>query len=267
MRSGPEHDTIVVGANTVRHDDPQLTVRGVRAGSRQPLRVVVSASLDLPQRAKLFGKALARGTVVATLAPEELPVRARRAHELKAARLARRGVSIWFLPKGEGGVALDVLLRRLAVEDRHDVLVEGGPTLGAQLADRGLVDELWLFVSPKLLGEGGRAVGLRPQGDEPEGRLGTRARAHAAGGRGPGRVRSARADAGPLTCSPGWSRRRERSSAPSPRTAGGGSSSPRRSSGRGSAIGDSVSVNGCCQTVVATTAARSRWSPCPRRCG
>jgi len=154
------HDTIVVGANTVRADDPQLTVRGVRAGWKQPLRVVVSASLDLPPRAKVFGKALARGTVVATLAPEELPLKARRAHELKAARLARRGVAIWFLPKGEGGVALDVLLARLAKEDRHDVLVEGGPTLGARLADGGLVDELWLFVAPKLLGEGGRPWGF-----------------------------------------------------------------------------------------------------------
>ena len=154
------HDTIVVGANTVRQDDPQLTVRGVRPGLKQPLRVVVSASLDLPQRSKLFGRALARGTVVATLAPEELPARARRAHELKAARLAKQGVSIWFLPKGEGGVALEVLLCRLAEEDRHDVLVEGGPTLGARLADEGLVDELWLFVAPKLLGEGGRPWGF-----------------------------------------------------------------------------------------------------------
>jgi diaminohydroxyphosphoribosylaminopyrimidine deaminase/5-amino-6-(5-phosphoribosylamino)uracil reductase len=154
------HDTIVVGAGTVRQDDPELTVRGVKTPGGQPLRVVVSASLDLPARARLFGKALARGTVVATLTPEAVPAKRRRAHELAAARLARRGVSIWFLPKAAGGVALDVLLLRLATEDRQDVLVEGGPTLAARLADLGVVDELWLFVAPKLLGEGARSWGF-----------------------------------------------------------------------------------------------------------
>jgi diaminohydroxyphosphoribosylaminopyrimidine deaminase/5-amino-6-(5-phosphoribosylamino)uracil reductase len=154
------HDTIVVGAGTVRGDDPELTVRGVRAPGGAPLRVVVSSDLALPLRARLFAPRLARGTVVATLAPSELPVRARRAHELKAARLARRGVTIWFLPKGGGGVALDVLMARLAEEGRHDVLVEGGPTLAARLADEGLVDELWLFLAPRLLGAAARGWGF-----------------------------------------------------------------------------------------------------------
>jgi diaminohydroxyphosphoribosylaminopyrimidine deaminase/5-amino-6-(5-phosphoribosylamino)uracil reductase len=154
------HDTIVVGAGTVRMDDPSLTVRGVKAPGGQPLRVIVSASLDLPAPAKLLGKKLARGTVVATVAPEELPVQKRRAHERKAAALARRGVAIWFFPRTRDGVALDVLLARLAREDRHDVLVEGGPTLGSRFADLDLVDELWLFVAPKLLGEGARPWGF-----------------------------------------------------------------------------------------------------------
>jgi len=146
------HDTIVVGAETVRRDDPELTVRGVPGRGAAPLRVVVSADLKLPARARLFGRALAQGTVVATVAPEDRPAKDRRAHELRAARLARRGVTVWFLPKGPGGVALDVLAARLVQEGRHDVLVEGGPTLVARLADLGLVDELWLFLAPKLLG-------------------------------------------------------------------------------------------------------------------
>lgn len=154
------HDTIVVGGGTVRRDDPELTARGVRGRGGSPLRVVVSASLDLPARARLFGPALAGGTVVATLAPEERPAKDRRAHELRAARLARRGVAVWFLPKGPGGVALDVLAARLAQEGRHDVLVEGGPTLAARLADLGLVDELWLFVAPRLLGAQARGWGF-----------------------------------------------------------------------------------------------------------
>jgi len=155
-----QHDTIVVGAGTVREDDPSLTVRGMKAPGGQPLRVVVSASLDLPTRAALFAPKLARGTVVATVAPDALAPAKRTAHERKAAALARRGVTIWFLPRSRAGVALDVLLARLAQEDRHNVLVEGGPTLGSRFADENLVDELWLFVAPKLLGEGARAWGF-----------------------------------------------------------------------------------------------------------
>jgi len=152
------HDTIVVGAGTMRDDDPELTVRDapLSGGARgvQPLRVVVSSDLDLPRKARVFGKALAAGTVVATLAGEHRPARKRRAHELRAARLARQGVAVWFLPAARrgAGVDLDVLFARLAQEGRHDVLIEGGAALAAAAADRGLVDELWLFVAPRLLG-------------------------------------------------------------------------------------------------------------------
>jgi len=155
------HDSIIVGAGTVRRDDPELTVRGVRRPGPPALRIVVSSDLALPARARLFGAALARGTVVATLEPEARPAKDRKAHELRAARLARRGVAIWFLPKAQGGgVDLAVLCARLAEEGRHDVLVEGGPTLAAALADAGLVDELWLFVAPRLLGAAARPWGF-----------------------------------------------------------------------------------------------------------
>ncbi len=149
------HDVVVIGANTLRRDDPELTVRGVPLPPRtlQPLRVVVSGDLELPVRSRLFGPVLAAGTVVATVAPEHVARGRRSAFEKRAAALARRGVAVWFLPPAAaGGVDLEVLLARFAVEDRHDVLVEGGATLGSRLAGAGLVDEVWLFVAPLLLG-------------------------------------------------------------------------------------------------------------------
>lgn len=151
------HDVVLIGANTLRRDDPELTVRDapLPAGALQPLRVVVSGDLLLPPRARLFAPALAPGTVVATVAPELVPRARRTAFERRAAALARHGVAVWFLPQAagkEGGVDLEVLLARLAQEHRHDVLVEGGATLGARLAGAGLVDEMWLFVAPLLLG-------------------------------------------------------------------------------------------------------------------
>lgn len=147
------HDVVLVGANTVRRDDPELTVRDAPLpGGAQPLRLVVSSDLALPPSTRLFSRALAGGTVVATVAPEHVRPRERPGFERRAKALARRGVGLWFLPRAEGGVDLEVLVARLAAEGRHDVLVEGGATLGARLADQGLVDELWLFTAPVMLG-------------------------------------------------------------------------------------------------------------------
>ncbi len=155
------HDVLVVGAETVRRDDPELTVRAAPLpGRAQPLRIVVSSDLALPVSARLFTPALAAGTVVATIAPEQVPRSRRALFERRARALARRGVGLWFLPRGEGGVDLPVLLARLAQEGRQDVLVEGGATLAARLADLELVDELWLFVAPVLLGGAARAWGF-----------------------------------------------------------------------------------------------------------
>jgi diaminohydroxyphosphoribosylaminopyrimidine deaminase/5-amino-6-(5-phosphoribosylamino)uracil reductase len=158
------YDTIVVGAETVRRDDPELTVRDARVPpGGQPLRVVVTATLDLPARAKLFARSLARGTVVATLDPARVPAAKRSRHRRRAAALARRGVSVWFLDRGPSramGVDLGVLLARLAAEGRQDLLIEGGAELSAGFADGGYVDEAWIFLAPLLLGEAARGWGF-----------------------------------------------------------------------------------------------------------
>jgi diaminohydroxyphosphoribosylaminopyrimidine deaminase/5-amino-6-(5-phosphoribosylamino)uracil reductase len=155
------HDVVVVGANTLRRDDPALTVRDAPLPGRiQPLRVVVSGDLHLPPRARLFSRELAAGTVVATVAPEFVTRGQRAAFQRRAAALAARGVGVWFLPRAEGGVDLGVLCARLAAECRHDVLVEGGATLAARFAGQGLVDEMWLFTAPVLLGEAAPAWGF-----------------------------------------------------------------------------------------------------------
>jgi diaminohydroxyphosphoribosylaminopyrimidine deaminase/5-amino-6-(5-phosphoribosylamino)uracil reductase len=112
-------DAVVIGAGTARADDPRLTARGV-GGTRQPLRVVCDTRLRLPSTLRLFGARLAHGTVVAC---------GRRAPRRTAAAVAERGVAVWRLPESRDGVSPQALLRRLAREGRHEVLVEGGGTL------------------------------------------------------------------------------------------------------------------------------------------
>lgn len=138
-------DAIVIGANTARADDPRLTARPA-VGGRQPLRVVCDTRLALPLGLKLFSGRLARGTVVAC--GMDAPASRERA-------LRSRGVTVWRLPLARGGVSPRALARRLAREGRHEVLIEGGATLGTAWWRAQRVDRVALFVAPKLIGAEG----------------------------------------------------------------------------------------------------------------
>ncbi len=154
-------DAIVVGAGTARADDPRLTAR-IGAGAAQPLRVVCDTRLSLPTRLRLFSPPLARGTVVACSS---------RASAARVRALEERGVTVWRLPVIRGGVSPGALAERLVAAGRHEVLLEGGATLGGAWLRAGLVDRVALFAAPLLLGEGlswlggpGRALAKAPRG-------------------------------------------------------------------------------------------------------
>ena len=137
------HAAVLVGINTVLADDPELTVREVEGP--QPLRIV----LDSRGRVPLSARVLSGGakTLIATTAamPEELE-----------RALRERGVEVWRLPAREGRVDLVALLARLAGEEIDSLLVEGGGEVAWSFLAQGLVQKLYLFYGPLLLG--GREV-------------------------------------------------------------------------------------------------------------
>lgn len=141
-------DAVVTGAGTARYDDPRLTVRLGEARAAQPLRVVCDTRLRLPPTLRLFGPALAAGTVVAC-GPDAPAARAR--------ALERRGVAVWRVPLAAGRVSPRALARRLAAAGCFEVLLESGPTLGTAWLEAGLVERLALFTAPVLLGATGLA--------------------------------------------------------------------------------------------------------------
>ncbi len=140
-------DAIVIGAGTARADDPRLTVRDTGRGP-SPLRVVCDTRLALPRSLRLFGPALAHGTVVACGSG---------APRAKEQALRARGVRVWRLPRAGGGVSPAALARRLSEEGCHEVLLESGPALGTAWLKAGLVDRLALFTAPRVLGAEGLA--------------------------------------------------------------------------------------------------------------
>lgn len=138
-------DAIVVGAGTVRADDPKLTTRGVPQG-RDAVRVVLDTHLDSDPDAAIFTQKSAARTIVATLDGPQYP---------RAEALADRGVEIWRLPGKESRLDLKALLARLGKAGLLHVLVEGGSTVHGAFFQSGLWDELVLFVAPKLFGHDG----------------------------------------------------------------------------------------------------------------
>ena len=148
LRAGA--DAVVIGAGTARADDPRLTARlaGARDTVRQPLRVVCDTRLRLPLTLRLFGPALAKGTVVAC-GPAAPAARAR--------ALEQRGIAVWRLPLASGRVSPRALAKRLVRGGRYDVLLESGPALGTAWLAAGLVGRIALFTSPRVLGAGGLA--------------------------------------------------------------------------------------------------------------
>ncbi len=131
-----EVDAVIVGGGTLRADDPLLTSRGRR--DPEPLRVVVSRSLDLPASAQLWDSAVA-ATLVA-----HGPEAPREAWE----RLDRLGVERLPLAACEPRE----LLAALGQRGCNQVLWECGPELAAAALRQGCVQRLAAVIAPKLLG-------------------------------------------------------------------------------------------------------------------
>lgn len=148
-------DGILVGAGTVRADDPQLTCRLPRG--RDPLRIVISGSLDLSPEARVLAPAKTSGW------PAALVATTRRAPAAKAKALEARGAEILRLAGRGGRVDVDALLTALGARGLTTVLVEGGSEVTARFLEGGFVDEVYWFVAPKIVGglEAVAAVGGR----------------------------------------------------------------------------------------------------------
>ncbi len=138
---------ILTGAGTILSDDPRLDVRLPGEGRRQPLRVVIDSRLRTPPDARLFTTG---GDILLLTSPD--PALA------QVAALEERGAQVETMPLIDGHVDLTAAVERLAELQANEVLVEAGNTLAGQLLRRSLVDELLVYIAPKLLGPQARAL-------------------------------------------------------------------------------------------------------------
>jgi diaminohydroxyphosphoribosylaminopyrimidine deaminase/5-amino-6-(5-phosphoribosylamino)uracil reductase len=146
------HDAVLVGGGTARADDPDLTVRGLGVSLTQPVRVLLSRRLDLPEDGRLAAA----------------PLWILHGPDAPADRLARwrdRGARLIAVPLEDGTVDPAAALAALGGLGLTRVVCEGGGALAASLLRHDLVDELVAFHAGLLLGADGRpGLGPLPEG-------------------------------------------------------------------------------------------------------
>jgi diaminohydroxyphosphoribosylaminopyrimidine deaminase/5-amino-6-(5-phosphoribosylamino)uracil reductase len=154
-------DAVLTGIGTILKDDASMNVRLAEYAGRQPIRVVIDSEGRLPATAKLLQLS---GSVLVALAHEsawEVPLGSEAEITAKA------------FPGAAGRVDLRSVLHYLAENLLvNEVLVEAGPTLCGALLQAGLVDELLVYVAPKLLGHEAMSLlqlpGLEKLADAPK---------------------------------------------------------------------------------------------------
>jgi len=140
---------ILVGINTVLADDPLLTPRPSKG--KKPLRVVLDEALKMPLGCKLLRTTKTSPVLVYT---RETAVEA---NAKLVGRMQKKGAEV-LAYDGPGELPdLRVLLDGLGKRGIQQVLVEGGPHVAASFLREGLVDEICVYVAPKVLGGDGTA--------------------------------------------------------------------------------------------------------------
>lgn len=125
-------DAVLVGANTARFDDPELSSHGQ---GYDPLRIVLSHGNALPSGLKINDPTTGGRTIMATSQITD----------------AAAATDTWLL---DPETAIQSLLRNAAATGVSHLLVEGGREVFSQFIEAGLVDKFIFVIAPKLLGGG-----------------------------------------------------------------------------------------------------------------
>jgi diaminohydroxyphosphoribosylaminopyrimidine deaminase/5-amino-6-(5-phosphoribosylamino)uracil reductase len=145
---------IISGVDSILQDNSSLTVRvdeldlpnAQEAAAKQPLRVILDSTLRLSRNALLF--------------KQPSPILLVHNGSVDAAQCEGwpEFVELLALPAKDGRIDLTALLRELAKRQCNEVLVETGATLAGSFLRRGLLDEIIIYMAPKLLGSNARPI-------------------------------------------------------------------------------------------------------------
>lgn len=157
QRLRAESHAILTSSATVLADDPALTVRWDELGAdiqarypqenlRQPIRIVIDSANRVAPEHRIV----------------QQPGETWFARTQDDTRQWPAGVRSLMIPAYHGKVDLVLLMMQLGKQQINSLWVEAGPTLAGALLEAGLVDELIVYLAPKLLGNDARGLCLLP---------------------------------------------------------------------------------------------------------
>jgi len=138
-------DAILVGINTLINDNPRLTTRLTDGTGKDSLRIVLDTKLKIPLHARIINQQSSADTLIVT---------AKDINKEKKERLInKQGVEILSLDLEENNeIPLKVLLKILHERNISSILVEGGGKINYSFLNNNLIDKLYAFIAPKILG-------------------------------------------------------------------------------------------------------------------
>ena len=144
------HDAVLVGVDTIIQDDPQLDVRLVKG--KNPYKIIVDSRLRTPLNSNILKGRAALSTIIATTALSSP----------KRIRLFRsKGAEVWILRRDSSNqVDMSNLIFELGRKGIRSILVEGGTKIIQSFLKKRLVDHIFIFIAPKIIGNGMTALNI-----------------------------------------------------------------------------------------------------------
>lgn len=136
-------DAILVGVDTVKTDDPSLTTRLPDGNGCDPTRIILDTHLSIPLNARVLTQASNAATIIVT--GPEVSDTARR-------EVIAGGARVLTCACRDNRIDMAALMETLGAEGIASVLVEGGSRVSGSALRAGIVDKIYFFYAPKLLG-------------------------------------------------------------------------------------------------------------------
>ena len=146
-----EYDAVLVGAGTIKTDNPLLTVRKVKG--RNPIRVIIDGKLSIPVKSRVIDCSDPQKTIIIT---------SHKSSERKIKLLSAKRIGVFRLNSSSNNhINFNSVMKLLAKQKITSVLVEGGREIFTQFLEKNLFDEILILQTSKILGRGIGAFNLK----------------------------------------------------------------------------------------------------------
>ncbi len=136
------YDAVLVGANTVKYDNPKLNVRDVKG--RNPYRIIIDKDLTLKHGYNVYKYADGKTIIITSL----------NADISKIKLLQKKNIIVLPCKIRNSKIDLADALKKLAAHNITSIMIEGGAFVYNEFVKARLVDEMLIFIAPDIMGSG-----------------------------------------------------------------------------------------------------------------